>query len=244
MHARAEALQAATIALEAGFDNFNVDLMFGLPQQTLAEALLDLQTAIALKPTHLSWYQLTLEPNTLFYKHPPVLPDDDALADMQLAGLELLQQQGYAQYEVSAYAQPNRQCQHNLNYWQFGDYIGIGAGAHGKITQADGRILRYQKYRQPQQYLQQSQSAKLRSESHYLQPNDIVFEFMLNALRLKNGFTLDLFTARTGLTSTALDSGLRYALEHELLALHQQHIHATERGWQLLNTVIELFLEE
>ena len=244
VHNQAEALKAAEVARYAGFNNFNLDLMFGLPQQSLEQALADLQQAIDLQPTHLSWYQLTLEPNTLFYKHPPVLPDDDLLVDMQYAGQALLQQAGYTQYEVSAYAQAGRECRHNLNYWQFGDYLGIGAGAHGKITDPFKQVIRHQKYRQPTQYLQQTELGQARSETQTLTAADLKFEFMLNALRLKSGFDLELFAERTGLSIETLQAPLELAAQKGWLTIDQTHIQTTELGWQFLNTVIQLFLED
>lgn len=243
VHNQAEALKAAELARYAGFDNFNLDLMFGLPKQSLEEALTDLQQAIALQPSHLSWYQLTLEPNTFFYKHPPVLPDDDLLVDMQYAGQALLQQAGFEQYEVSAYTQ-QQPCRHNLNYWEFGDYVGIGAGAHGKITDPFGQVTRHQKYRQPAQYLQQVAQGQARSETQTLKPDDLKFEFMLNALRLKTGFSLDLFTERTGLSPETLQAPLAFAEEQGWLTIQDQQVQTTELGWQFLNTVIQLFLDD
>lgn len=243
VHNQAEALKAAELARYAGFDNFNLDLMFGLPNQSLEEALTDLQQAIDLQPSHLSWYQLTLEPNTLFYKHPPVLPDDDLLVDMQYAGQALLQQAGFEQYEVSAYTQ-QQPCRHNLNYWEFGDYVGIGAGAHGKITDPFGQVTRHQKYRQPAQYLQQVAQGQARSETQILKPDDLKFEFMLNALRLKTGFSLDLFTERTGLSPETLQAPLAFAEEQGWLTIQDQQVQTTELGWQFLNTVIQLFLDD
>lgn len=243
VHNQAEALKAAELARYAGFDNFNLDLMFGLPNQSLEEALTDLKQAIDLQPSHLSWYQLTLEPNTLFYKHPPVLPDDDLLVDMQYAGQALLQQAGFEQYEVSAYTQ-QQPCRHNLNYWEFGDYVGIGAGAHGKITDPFGRVTRHQKYRQPAQYLQQVAQGQARSETQTLKPDDLKFEFMLNALRLKAGFSLDLFTERTGLSPETLQAPLAFAEEQGWLTIQDQQVQTTELGWQFLNTVIQLFLDD
>lgn len=242
VHNQAEALKAAEVARYAGFDNFNLDLMFGLPKQTLEEAMADLQQAIALQPTHLSWYQLTLEPNTLFYKHPPILPDDDLLVDMQYTGQALLQQAGFEQYEVSAYAK-QLQCRHNLNYWEFGDYLGIGAGAHGKITDPFGQVTRHQKYRQPAQYLQQVAQGQARSETQILSTEDLKFEFMLNALRLKTGFSLDLFTERTGLSPKTLQAPLAFAEEKGWLTIQDRQVRTTELGWQFLNTVIQLFLD-
>ncbi|HMT94106.1 radical SAM family heme chaperone HemW [uncultured Thiothrix sp.] len=242
VHNQAEALKAAELARYAGFDNFNLDLMFGLPKQSLEEALTDLQQAIDLQPSHLSWYQLTLEPNTLFYKHPPTLPDDDLLVDMQYAGQALLQQAVFEQYEVSAYTQ-QQPCRHNLNYWEFGDYVGIGAGAHGKITDPFGQVTRHQKYRQPAQYLQQVAQGQARSETQILKPDDLKFEFMLNALRLKAGFSLDLFTERTGLRPETLQTPLAVAEAKGWLTIQDQQVRTTELGWQFLNTVIQLFLD-
>ncbi len=245
VHNQAEALMAADIARHAGFTNFNLDLMFGLPQQTLSQALADLKQAIQLQPTHLSWYQLTLEPNTLFYKQPPVLPDEDLLVDMQLAGQALLAQHGYQQYEVSAYSQPQYQCVHNRNYWEFGDYIGIGAGAHGKYTNpADQSIHRYQKPRQPADYMQRVQQGQARSQTTTLVVADIIFEFMLNVLRLQSGFPLSLFTERTGLALELLSNGLQQGMQRGLLELDGSWLKPSPLGWQFLNTTIQLFLPD
>jgi len=245
VHSQQEALQAAHIARQAGFDNFNLDLMFGLPEQNLAQALQDLQQAIALAPTHLSWYQLTLEPNTLFYKQPPPLPEDDLLADMQLAGQNLLQQHHYQQYEVSAYAQAGKRCQHNLNYWTFGDYLAIGAGAHGKITDPhSGQVTRYQKQRQPTLYMQQALQGQARTKTQTLSTADLSFEFMLNALRLRDGFSLHLFAERTGLAPHQLDKGLQQALQRGWLKQIDDWIQPSEQGWLFLNEVMQLFLED
>ena len=245
VHNQAEALRAADIARHAGFTNFNLDLMFGLPQQTLPQALADLQQAIQLRPTHLSWYQLTLEPNTLFYKQPPVLPDEDLLVDMQLAGQALLAQHGYQQYEVSAYSQVQYQCVHNRNYWEFGDYIGIGAGAHGKYTNpADQSLHRYQKPRQPADYMQRVQQGQARSQTTTLVVADIIFEFMLNALRLQAGFPLSLFTERTGLAVELLSNGLQQGMQRGLLELDGSWLKPSPLGWQFLNTTIQLFLPD
>ncbi len=246
VHNRAEALRAADIARTAGFTNFNLDLMFGLPQQTQEQALQDLQQAIDLEPTHLSWYQLTLEPNTWFYKHPPQLPDDDLLVDMQLSGQQLLNSSCYNQYEVSAYARPGKQCRHNRNYWEFGDYVAIGAGAHGKLTNpAEGSITRYHNYRQPAEYLQQTLQGQARSATQVLSAADLSFEFMLNALRLRDGFALSLFTERTGLGVEHLQAGLEQALQKGfVLRTEDDCLRPTERGWQYLNSVIQLFLED
>ncbi len=245
VHDREEALRAADIARTAGFDNFNLDLMFGLPQQTLEQAMQDIQQAMDLQPTHLSWYQLTLEPNTMFYKQPPALPDEDLLADMQVAGQQLLAASWYTQYEVSAYARPGRQCRHNRNYWEFGDYVAIGAGAHGKITQpVEASIIRYHKYRQPAEYMQQAVQGSARSGEQTLSAQDLGFEFMLNALRLREGFAVSLFEARTGLAFRHLQAGLDQAVQRGLLTFDGENVRPTETGWQFLNEVMQLFLED
>ncbi|EIJ35574.1 radical SAM family heme chaperone HemW [Thiothrix nivea] len=245
VHNREEALRAADIARTAGFNNFNLDLMFGLPQQTLEEAMQDLQQAVELQPTHLSWYQLTLEPNTLFYKQPPSLPDDDLTAEMQFSGQQFIKSSCYDQYEVSAYARPGFQCRHNRNYWEFGDYVAIGAGAHGKITHpVEASVIRYHKYRQPAEYMQQAIQGKARSGEQVLTPADLSFEFMLNALRLREGFAPSLFTERTGLSVQHLQAGLDQAAQRGLLDFNGELIRPTETGWQFLNEVIQLFLED
>ena len=245
VHNNTEALRAADIARSAGFDNFNLDLMFGLPKQTQEQALQDLQQAIDLNPTHLSWYQLTLEPNTLFYKQPPPMPDDDLVAEMQFAGQHLINLSCYTQYEVSAYARPGFECRHNRNYWEFGDYVAIGAGAHGKITNpAQGSITRYHNHRQPAEYMQQASIGAARSGEQILTPADLSFEFMLNALRLRDGFPMTLLTERTGLAFHHLKAGLDQALQRGLLDVEEGHIRPTAIGWQFLNEVIQLFLED
>lgn len=243
VHNRSAALAAAQIAREAGFEQFNLDLMFGLPQQTMQQALNDLSQAIALNPPHLSWYQLTLEPNTLFYKHPPPLPDDDLVADMHWQGQTLLREAGYQNYEVSAYAKPQHQCKHNRNYWEFGDYVAIGAGAHGKITQPhDFSIQRYQKYRQPAEYMAKALAGQARSSQEIIAAEDVPFEFMLNTLRLRDGFELSLFTERTGLPLSMLDKGIQQGVNKGLLEHLDGCLKPTDLGWRLLNQAMELFL--
>ena len=245
VHNNTEALRAADIARSAGFNNFNLDLMFGLPKQTQEQALQDLQQAIDLNPTHLSWYQLTLEPNTLFYKQPPPMPDDDLVAEMQFAGQHLINLSCYTQYEVSAYARPGFECRHNRNYWEFGDYVAIGAGAHGKITNpAQGSVTRYHNHRQAAEYMQQASIGAARSGEQILTPADLSFEFMLNALRLRDGFPITLLTERTGLAFHHLKAGLDQALQRGLLDVEEGHIRPTAIGWQFLNEVIQLFLED
>jgi len=242
IHGSSEALKAASIAKKAGFDNFNLDLMFGLPQQTTEQALDDLQQAIECQPKHLSWYQLTIEENTLFHHSPPVLPNNDSLWDMQEAGQQVISTAGYKQYEVSAYAQDKHQCKHNINYWQFGDYLGIGAGAHGKLSMPDGSITRHQKYRHPTKYIQQALQGEPRSSSHSIEVKDRAFEFMMNALRLKEGFNAELFEARTHLSINEISAHLEKARTKGLIEIKEGRYSASSKGWSFLNDLIELFL--
>jgi oxygen-independent coproporphyrinogen-3 oxidase len=236
IHGRDEAIQA--IKTSVNFDNINLDLMFGLPGQTVIDALQDLQTAIAYQPTHLSWYQLTIEPNTRFYQHPPKnLPDEELLWEIQIAGQNYLAKQGYIQYEISAYAKPGWQCQHNLNYWKFGDYLGIGAGAYSKISYPD-KITRFSKLKHPSAYLQMTSMV----ESNILTTNDIVLEFMLNALRLLNGFTEEEFVKNTGLELDYIAKPLQQAYAQGWLKRSKQRIFATNIGISFLNNVLELFM--
>ena len=242
IHDSNEALKAANIAKKAGFDNFNLDLMFGLPQQTIEQALDDLQQAIKCQPKHLSWYQLTIEENTLFHHSPPVLPNNDLLWNMQEAGQQKLSNAGYQQYEVSAYSQENHQCKHNTNYWKFGDYLGIGAGAHGKLSMPDGSITRHQKYRHPAKYMQQALIGEPRSTSHLVEEKDRAFEFMMNALRLKEGFNGELFETRTHLNLNEIDTQLKNAKEKGLLDIKEGRYLASTKGWSFLNDLMEIFL--
>jgi oxygen-independent coproporphyrinogen-3 oxidase len=242
IHTGREAIRAAETAHDTGFDNFNLDLMFGLPGQAQSQALDDLRTAIDLEPAHLSWYELTIEPNTWFYHHPPQLPDDTALWDMQLAGRTLLEKNGYARYEISAWAQPGRQCLHNLNYWQFGDYLGIGAGAHGKITSAaTQRISRRVKIRHPKQYLD---AKTFVSSCQELTVNDVALEFVMNALRLDAGFSTALFTATTGLPVTTIEEAANAAIDAGLLVSEDNILRASEHGQRYLNELLQYWLPE
>ena len=243
IHGRREAIRAAEAAHAAGFDNFNLDLMFALPQQGLAEAREDVATAVALEPTHLSYYQLTLEPNTAFAHRPPTLPEDDLVDAIQRQGQAQLAAAGYAQYEVSAYARPGRQCRHNLNYWQFGDYLGIGAGAHAKVTNAaEGRIERMWKVRNPRDYLAHfGDEARLGGRT-LLKRTDAVFEFMMNALRLIEGFDSALFSERTGLAITAAAEGLAAAERQGFITWDRERICPTSKGKDYLNDLLQLFL--
>lgn len=242
IHNASEAINAATIAREAGFDNFNLDLMFGLPDQTIDQALSDLRQAIHCSPAHLSWYQLTLEPNTLFHHQQPVLPEHDTLWAMQNAGQALLEQQQYKQYEVSAYAHPQRECLHNRNYWEFGDYIGIGAGAHGKLTLENGDIHRYQKFRQPKQYMEKAQAGVFRTGTCILESEALPFEFMLNALRLKAGVPTELFQERTGLAWSKIEPMISNAERSNMLHQQDGSLLCTEQGWRFLDDTLSLFL--
>jgi oxygen-independent coproporphyrinogen-3 oxidase len=240
VHTCDQALDAIEFARAAGFDSFNLDLMHGLPGQSMRGAESDLLTAINFAPAHLSWYQLTIEPNTVFHKRPPRLPVEDELADIQHRGEQLLADNGYAQYEVSAYSKPGFNCRHNRNYWSFGDYLGIGAGAHGKITFADGRIHRYSKRRQPQDYMAASPGDFVGSH-HTLERNDIAGEFMMNALRLNDGFALPQFAARTGLKVESVALQLQSLYERELLTCDGDVVKTTELGRRFLDDVVGTF---
>jgi putative oxygen-independent coproporphyrinogen III oxidase len=240
IHTGDEALRAAEMARRAGFDNFNLDLMHGLPDQSLEEALDDVRQAIALAPTHLSWYQLTLEPNTVFWNQPPVLPEDDILWDIQEAGQALLAERGFTQYEVSAYAKPGKAARHNLNYWSFGDFIGIGAGAHGKLSLRDGRIVRTWKTRLPKDYLNPAKSFKAGEKT--LAVDELPFEFLMNALRLTEGVDAELFTQRTGLPLETLAAARREAEQKGLLQVEPTRLVATARGQLFLNDLLQYFL--
>ncbi len=243
VHNGKQARSAVEYARAAGFDSFNIDLMHGLPGQTVATAEADLRTALAFDPPHLSWYQLTIEPNTVFHKRPPRLPVEDALADIQQAGESLLAAAGYGQYEVSAYSRPGFRCRHNLNYWSFGDYLGIGAGAHGKISHADGRVERYAKKRQPGDYMAASQRG-FTSSRRYLSPADITGEFMLNALRLNDGFSLAQFAAMTGQDPADLEPRLLEFRQRGLLDIDNSRVKTSELGRRFLDTVVAGFFPD
>ncbi|WP_225085681.1 radical SAM family heme chaperone HemW [Pectobacterium colocasium] len=240
IHGPDEAKRAAQLATGLGLRSFNLDLMHGLPDQSLDEALDDLRQAIALNPPHLSWYQLTIEPNTLFSSRPPTLPDDDALWDIYEQGHALLSAAGYQQYETSAYAKPGYQCQHNLNYWRFGDYLGIGCGAHGKLTFSDGRILRTVKVRHPRGYMQGTYLDK----QHDVANDDRPFEFFMNRFRLLEAAPREDFTAYTGLDEESIRPMLDQALAQGYLTETATHWQITEHGKLFLNSLLELFLTE
>jgi len=240
IHNGDQARRAVEIAL-ANFDNINLDLMYALPSQSLEEARQDVRTAIAFSPPHLSLYHLTLEPNTYFAKFPPVVPDDDASAEMQDMIAEETSSAGYEHYEVSAYAQSGRQARHNLNYWQFGDYLGIGAGAHSKLS-FPHRIVRQARYKQPKAYLHNIATGNAIQEEFEIGRDDVGFEFMLNAMRLTGGVQANLFAERTGLTLNAIEKSLNVAEEKGLLYRDHKIIKPTELGSRFLNDLQGMFL--
>ena len=244
IHGGREAIAAAEAAHAAGFTDFNLDLMHGLPRQTVASGMADVRQAIALAPTHISYYQLTLEPNTLFHARPPTLPNDELLADIEEAGQTLLAEAGYAQYEVSAYARDGFRCAHNLNYWEFGDYVGIGAGAHGKLTlPAEQRILRRARVKNPRDYQALAGSAAA-YEEEAPPPREAAFEFMLNALRLKEGFAPHLFQERAGIPLGLINEQLQQAEGQGLLEWGLQRVAPTPHGWRYLNDLMQCFLPD
>lgn len=238
IHDDREAHRAIESALEAGFDNLNLDLMHGLPSQTPEQALADLDAALAWRPPHLSWYQLTLEPNTEFYSRPPELPRDDSLFAIWEAGRERLFGAGFRDYEVSAWARPGHASRHNLNYWTFGDYLAIGAGAHGKASLANGDIIRFWKTRQPDAYLKRIGSRTAGTQT--VEADERPLEFMMNALRLQEGVEESLFSERTGLPLDTIAEILATLRREGLLESHR--LQATDRGRQYLNSVLERFL--
>jgi len=244
IHDGDEALRAFEIARNAGFNNINLDLMYALPNQTIAQALDDLTIATQLAPEHLSWYQLTLEPNTLFYHQPPPLPDDEAVCDIAEQGLALLSSTGYQRYEVSAYSREGQfPSAHNLNYWQFGDYLGIGAGAHGKITRADNQtITRISKRRNPKDYLNPDKS--FIDTSRQIPPAEFPLEFMMNAMRLKNGIDESLFFKTTGLLLGQIEPALAQAENAGFLERTESRLRPSPNGYQFLNELLECFMPE
>ena len=244
IHSAGEADRAIKTAQDAGFDNINLDLMYALPEQTLEGALADVERAIVFAPAHVSHYQLTLEPNTLFAAKPPPLPDVDAAWDMQEACQRKLADAGYAQYEVSAYARDGRRCAHNLNYWAFGDYLGIGAGAHGKITEANGRVVRSTKVKLPRSYLERAARREAFGTFDDVASEQLPFEFMLNALRLNDGVSIDAFERGTGLSRSDIAKPLAEARERDWLEADDDALHPTESGRRFLNDLIALFLPD
>lgn len=244
IHSGQEAINAVNMAKDAGFDNFNLDFMHGLPDQTLEDALADLQQGIDLGPTHLSWYQLTIEPNTEFFKRPPILPQDETLWAIQEAGQKLLAKNGFDQYEISAYAQQGKPAKHNLNYWQFGDYLGIGAGAHGKLTLPhddiqQSKIYRTAKTRLPKDYLNLAKRFLVVQDNIEVEDRDL--EFLMNGLRLFHGVDKSLFSERTGLDYAKIESKVTSLIEQGLLEAGNK-LKTTTKGQLFLNELLEQFL--
>jgi len=244
IHGRREAIRAAELAHDAGFISFNLDLMFGLPDQTPSQALTDLATAMDLEPAHLSWYQLTLEPNTYFHHHPPELPDDEQIWSMQQQGQAQLQERDYTQYEVSAYARAGRECRHNLNYWRYGDYLGIGAGAHQKITDAAAQCIRRRwKLKNPRDYLAAVDTNRHIGGSNEPDDQEVVLEFLMNALRLNAGFSAANFEDTTGLSFDLLRPTLTRAQQRGLLQENEPW-RCTEQGQRFLNDLLTEFVPD
>ena len=242
IHDASTAIDAARQAREAGFTTFNLDIMHALPGQSRAQALDDLQQAIALQPTHLSWYELTIEPNTVFYRPPPDQPAPDSMADTEEAGFALLASEGFQRYEVSAFSLDGHACRHNLNYWQFGDYLGIGAGAHGKITDAArGTIHRYQKTRKPEDYLAHPEQA--RRQFQPVTEDDRLFESLMNGLRLVEGIRLQTVEDNTGLPAAQWIKNLGELRQQGLLEVTAQRLHCTDKGMHHLNGVLAKLAE-
>jgi putative oxygen-independent coproporphyrinogen III oxidase len=242
IHDGAQARRAIDIA-QGTFDNVNLDLMYALPEQSLADALTDIDAAIAYRPAHVSAYHLTIEPNTFFYRYPPRLPDDDHAAQMQDEIEAQLAAAGYVNYETSAFARHGKRCAHNLNYWRFGDYLGIGAGAHSKLSFPD-RIVRSMRYKQPRQYMAQASAGAPEQETHVVGAHDLAFEFMMNALRLSEGFALQLFEERTGLSRTVVLDLLERAERDGLIERDHMHVRPSLRGRRFLNDLLERFLPD
>lgn len=233
--------EAINVAKKVGFANFNVDLMYGLPQQTLDDAIFDLTMAVKCEASHLSWYQLTIEPNTYFHHNTPELPSEETIWAMQQAGQEFIKKSGFNQYEVSAYSLPEKNCKHNRNYWEFGDYLGIGAGAYSKMTDCEkGLIQRFSQPKHPREYLKQTKNST--ENLQVLSQEDLIFEFMLNALRLTEGFPISLFTERTGLSADLLNPFVAAAEKRNLMHKNDSHFLPTALGKRFLNDLVAIFL--
>ena len=240
IHDGTEALKAIDTARAVGFNNFNIDLMHGLPAQTMAQAQADIELAVQSGAQHISWYQLTIEPNTEFYSRPPSLPSDERLADIQQVGNQTLQQAGFHQYEVSAFAVDGQRSKHNMNYWQFGDYLGIGAGAHGKVTLPErNQVLRTNKTRQPNDYLSRKDS--LVAQQQTIDNGQMAIEFMMNGLRLRDGIPMAYFPKRTGLPMTTVQTQVEELQRDGLMTIDEHRYRATELGYQFLNTLLQKF---
>ncbi|NOZ52705.1 MAG: oxygen-independent coproporphyrinogen III oxidase-like protein [Gammaproteobacteria bacterium] len=245
VHCRGDAIKAIEMAHQAGFDNINIDLMFGLVSQTQEQALNDINLAVALSPRHISYYQLTIEPNTYFHRYPPILPQDDLIGQIQLHSQQLLAEHGFQQYEVSAYAKTKHECVHNRNYWEFGDYLGIGAGAHSKITDMQQqKVFRFAKQKHPVAYMEKAVEGDVVITEQALSPQEMGIEFMMNALRLTQGFQTSLFTERAGVPMIHIEKSLKLAEQKQLIDWSLSAIRPTDRGKQYLNDLLELFLPE
>ena len=243
IHGRQEIERSLQSLHSAGISNFNIDLMFALPGQRLDQSRQDIELAIKAGPAHVSFYQLTIEPNTVFAAQPPDLPADNLAWDMQQAGLELLEANAYKQYEISAFAQADKRCRHNMNYWRYGDFLAVGAGAHGKITMAaESSVQRFAKHRHPKRYLQGLRKGDWRAETRLLSEDELVFEFFLNQLRLKQGLSINDFQARTGLPWTAVESRVQKAVDRNLLHLQHGRVSPTSLGWRFVNDIQQMFL--
>ena len=242
IHSSEEAEAAISAAQRAGFERINIDLMYGLEHQTPEDAIADLSSALRFDTGHISWYQLTIEPNTVFYKEPPALPDDDLIADIAEAGEQLLNENGYERYEVSAFSKPSQVCRHNINYWEFGDYFGCGAGAHGKLSGADA-VIRTAKHRMPERYLEGLSLQDYTAQTNLLTAETLIAEFMLNALRLRMGSSLAQFEASTGLDAALIEEPWNQLKREGLMLESPTLLRTTDLGWRFLNTVIERFLD-
>jgi len=244
IHDSSEALHAIELSKEAGFDNFNIDLMFGLPKQTINDALNDLEMAVAQSPTHISWYQLTIEPNTVFNAKPPKLPSEDDIWLMQEQGQMVLAENNFIQYEISAYAKDKHTALHNMNYWQFGDYLGIGAGAHGKITNvAESKIERFTRHKIPKRYIELAGTDAVITETRVLTRDELPLEFMMNALRLIEGIPGNLFLERTGLPINIIEKELSLAEERNLVEWKINELKPSLTGQRYLNELLEIFVK-
>ena len=241
IHDSSEAKKGIEIAMRL-FDEVNLDLMYALPHQTLDEAIDDAKTATSFNTQHLSFYHLTIEPNTFFFKHPPKLPLDDESAEMQETIEGILSQHGYQHYETSAFAKPKSQCQHNLNYWQFGDYLGIGAGAHSKLTFHD-KMSRESRYKNPKQYMEKVVTQHMIESETIIHESDLAFEFMMNHLRLIDGFSIQSFEDKTGLNISAIDKELKAAIDKKLITKDHEMIKPTLLGQRFLNDLLSIFLK-
>ena len=241
IHDSSEAKKGIEIAMRY-FDKVNLDLMYALPQQRLDEAIDDARTATSFNTQHLSFYHLTIEPNTFFFKHPPKLPLDDESAVMQETIEDILSRHGYEHYETSAFARPKSQCQHNLNYWQFGDYLGIGAGAHSKLTFHD-KMIRESRYKNPKQYMEHIKTQNMIESETMIHENDLAFEFMMNHLRLIDGFSIESFEEKTGLNISSINKKLKSAIDKKLISLDHEMIKPTLLGQRFLNDLLSIFLK-